>query len=307
MPLDARVGWWTILKRTIREVIDDNGLGLAAQLAYYFFLSLFPALLVVVTLTSFFPYHVLENILGWFARFTPPDVLTIVRAQIEQITRGGNAGLLTFGILGALWSSSSAMSAIIDTLNRAYGVKEGRAWWRTQALAILLTIASSVFVLVSFTLVIAGPEIGEHLAARIGLGPVFAWTWNIVQWPIAFLLISEGFAIVYYLAPDVEQRWPWILPGAHIATFLWLGISVGFRFYVVNFGTFNKMYGAIGAVIVLLLWLYLSGLTLLFGAELNSEIEHASPYGKKEGEKVPGEHRHWMFQSRHSHLGETPH
>ena len=307
MPLDARVGWWTILKRTLREMIDDNCLGLAAQLAYYFFLSLFPALLVVVTLTSVLPYHVLDGILLWFARFTPPDVMSIITAQVQQIAQGGNTGLLTFGILGALWSSSSAMSAIIDTLNRAYGVKEERAWWKTQVLAIVLTIAMSAFVLVSLTLVLAGPEIGDHLAARVGLGQAFAWTWKILQWPIVFLLISEGFAIVYYLAPDVEQRWPWILPGAHIATLLWLAISLGFRFYVVNFGNFNKMYGAIGAAIVLLLWFYLSGLVLLFGAELNSEIEHASPYGKAEGEKTPGERRHWLFRTRHRPLGETSH
>ena len=306
MPLDARVGWWTILKRTFKEVIDDNCLGLAAQLAYYFFLSLFPALLVVVTLTSALPYHVLDEILAWFARFTPPDVLDIIEAQILQITKGGNAGLLTFGILGALWSSSSAMSAIIDTLNRAYGVKEARAWWKTQVLAVILTIVLSVFMLVSLTLVLAGPEIAEHIAARVGLGPIFAWTWKIFQWPVVFLLISEGFALVYYLAPDVEQRWRWILPGAHIATLLWLAISVAFRFYIVNFGNFNKMYGSIGAVIVLLLWFYLSGLVLLFGAELNSEIEHASPYGKAEGEKVPGERRRWMFRSRHTTLGDTP-
>ena len=106
MPLDARVGWGLILKRTFKETVDDNCLGLSAQLAYYFFLSLFPALLVVVTLTSFFPYHVLDNIVRWFATFTPPEVLTIVTAQIQQITKGGNTGLLTFGILGALWSSS---------------------------------------------------------------------------------------------------------------------------------------------------------------------------------------------------------
>ena len=306
MPLDARVGWSTILRRTFKETVDDNCLGLSAQLAYYFFLSLFPALLVVVTLTSFFPYHVLDNILQWFATFTPPDVLTIVTAQIQQITQGGNTGLLTFGILGALWSSSSAMSAIIDTLNRAYGVKEARPWWTTQVLAIFLTVILSVFMLVSLTLVLAGPEIAEHLARRVGLGPAFAWTWTILQWPIAFLLISEGFALVYYFAPDVEQRWPWILPGAHIATLLWLVISIAFRFYIANFGNFNKMYGSIGAVIVLLLWFYLSGLVLLFGAELNSEIEHASPYGKAEGEKAPGEGRHWMFRSRHTTLGETP-
>jgi len=307
IPLAGTIGWPTLLKRTLKETVADNCLGLAAQLAYYFFLSVFPALLVVVALTSVFPHGLLERMLAWFARFTPPDVLDIIRTQIDLITRSGQRGLLTFGLLGALWSSSSAMNATIDTLNRAYGIQEARSWWKVQALSIVLTIVMSVFVLVAFTLVVAGPEIAEHVAARLGLGPVFAWTWKILQWPVIFLLISGGFGLVYYLAPDAEQRWPWILPGAHVATALWLLISIGFRFYVTHFGQYNKMYGAIGGVIVMLLWFYLSGFVLLFGAELNSEIEHASPFGKDEGEKVPGEHRGWLFRSRrHSAIGETP-
>jgi membrane protein len=128
----------------------------------------------------------------------------------------------------------------------------------------------------------------------------------ILQWPVAFLLISQGFAFVYYLAPDAEQRWPWVQPGAHFATGLWLLVSLGFRFYVTHFGEYNRMYGAIGAVIVMLLWFYLSGLVLLIGAEFNAELEHASPYGKDEGERVPGERRGWLFRSRrHGGIGET--
>lgn len=307
LPLDARIGWTALIRRTARETVADNCFGLSAQLAYYFFLAVFPALLVVVALTSFFPRDLLNQMLDWFAAFTPADVLKIVRAQVELITTSGHTSLLTFGALGALWSSSSAMNAVIDTLNRAYGITEARPWWKVQSLAIVLTIIMTGFVLIAFTLVVAGPALAETFAARFGLGPVFAWTCKILQWPIAFLLISEAFAFVYYLAPDAEQRWPWILPGAHLATALWLLISLGFRFYVTHFGQFNRMYGAIGGVIVMLLWFYLSGLVLLIGAEFNSEVEHASPYGKAEGEKVPGELRGWLFRSRwHSHLGETP-
>jgi len=307
IPLGGTIGWTTLFKRTIKETVADNCLGLAAQLAYYFFLSVFPALLVVVALTSVFPRNLLDSILRWFGSFTPLDVLQIVSTQIQLIVGTGHGGLLTFGLLGALWSSSSAMNATIDTVNRAYGIKEARSWWRVQALAIVLTIVLSIFVLVALTLVVAGPEIAEKLAVRHGLGPLFEWAWTILQWPVVFLLISEGFALVYYLAPDAEQRWPWVLPGAHLATALWLVISIGFRFYVMHFGQFNKMYGAIGGVIVMLLWFYLSGLVLLFGAEFNSEVEHASPYGKAEGEKVPGERRGWLFRSRwHSRIGETP-
>jgi membrane protein len=307
VPLGVELGWGTIFKRTGKEMFVDGCFGMAAQLAYYFFLSLFPALLIAVALTSFFSPKVLDQIVRSFGVFTPPEVLNVVQGQLQQIRGAGHVSLLTFGVLGALWSSSSAMSAIIDTLNRAYGIQEARPWWKTQSLAIILTIALSLFVLISFTLVVGGPEIAERLATRVGLGQVFAWTWKILQWPVVFLLVSEAFALVYYLAPDAEQMWPWILPGAHLATLLWLLISLGFRFYVVHFGEYNKMYGTIGAAIVLLTWFYLSGVTLLFGAELNSEIEHASPYGKDEGEKVPGEHRHWLFRSRqYSGIGEAP-
>src|SRR5437868_5910122 len=307
IPLGGTIGWGALFKRTLKETVADNCLGLAAQLAYYFFLSVFPALLVAGALTSLFPRNLLDQILAWLGSFTPPDVLLILSAQLQLIAKSGHTGLLTFGALGALWSSSSAMSATIDTLNRAYGIGEARPWWKVQSLAIVLTIIMSVFVLVAFTLVVAGPELAETVAARHGLGPLFAWTWKILQWPVVFLLISEGFACVYYFAPDAEQVWPWILPGAHLATGLWLLISLGFRFYVTHFGQFNKMYGTIGGVIVMLLWFYLSGLVLLFGAEFNSEAEHASPYGKDEGEKVPGEHRGWLFRSRrHSEIGETP-
>ena len=307
IPLGGSIGWGVLFKRTIKETVADNCLGLSAQLAYYFFLSVFPAMLVLVAMASAFPPHLLDRMLAWFGSFTPPDVQQIVTTQIQIIKGSGHTGLLTFGILGALWSSSSAMTATIDTLNRAYGIQEARSWWRVQVLAIVLTIIMSVLVLVAFTLVVAGPEIAERIAARYGLGPMFAWTWSIVQWPVIFLLVSEGFAFVYYFAPDVEQRWSWILPGAHLATALWLLISLGFRIYVMYFGQYNQMYGAIGGVIVMLLWFYLSGLALLFGAEFNSEIEHASPYGKAEGEKVPGERRGWLFRSRrHSRIGETP-
>jgi len=306
-PLGITITWWELLKRTLSETVSDNCLGLAAQLAYYLFLSVFPALLVLVALATVFPPNVLDQTVTWFGSFTPPDVMQIVTRQMQLIAHSGHTGLLTFGVLGALWSSSSAMTATVDTLNRAYGIREARPWWKIQSLAILLTIVLSVFVLVAFTLVVVGPELAESIARRHGLGPAFEWAWKIGQWPLVFLLISEACALVYYLAPDAEQRWAWILPGAHLATALWLLISIGFRFYVTHFGRFNQMYGAIGGVMVMLLWFYLSGLALLVGAEFNSEIEHASPYGKAEGEKVPGERRGWLFRSRSAtRIGETP-
>src|ERR1051325_4726453 len=154
VPLGADVGWATILKRTAREMFADGCFGMAAQLAYYFLLSLLPALLIHVGLTSVFPPGVLDRIMLGLGVFTPPDVLTVIQVQLQQIRGGGHVSLLTFGALGALWSSSSAMTAIIDTLNRAYGIREARPWWKTQLLGILLTLALSLFVLISFTLVL---------------------------------------------------------------------------------------------------------------------------------------------------------
>jgi membrane protein len=306
--LRVPISWKELLLRTYREVLADNCFGLAAELAYYFFLALFPALLFLVALISFIPVDgLLDAITGMLGRVAPYEALKLIQDQILKIANDKSGGLLTLGMIGTLWSTSSGVTAIIDTLNAAYDIQESRPWWKVRLIALALTFALALFIVVSFALVLVGPTLAEHVARWAHMGPAFTWTWKILQWPVVFLLISQGFAFVYYLAPDAEQRWPWILPGAHLATALWLGISLGFRFYVTHFGQFNKMYGTIGGVIVMLLWFYLSGLVLLFGAEFNSEIEHASPYGKAEGEKVPGEHRGWLFRSRrHSGIGEAP-
>jgi uncharacterized BrkB/YihY/UPF0761 family membrane protein len=142
---------------------------------------------------------------------------------------------------------------------------------------------------VSFSLIVTGPKIAEYLASSMGLGAVFEWTWKILQWPLAFFLASTALALVYYFAPDAEQDWVWVTPGAVFGTLLWLIVSLAFKFYVANFADYNATYGAVGGVIVLLLWFYISGLAILVGAEMNAEIEHASPWGKDPGEKVSGQ------------------
>jgi membrane protein len=150
-------------------------------------------------------------------------------------------------------------------------------------------VALTLFILVSFTLVLLGPTIATWLADRLGFGPVFAWSWKILQWPLVFALVTLGLGLVNYFAPDAEQDWVWVTPGAVLATVLWFVATLGFKFYVTNFGSYNESYGTVGGVIVLLLWFYLSGFAILVGAEMNAEIEHASPYGKEAGEKVPGQ------------------
>jgi len=284
--------WWALLTRTVKEFVADNGLGLAAQLAYYFFFALFPAVLVGVAFASFFPLeHFVDRIVGTLGGIVPGDVIGILQDQVRKISEGNNGGILTFGLLAALWSSSAALVGLIDALNRAYDIEEGRPWWKVRLLAIGLTLALAVLILVAFALVLVGPTAAEYIARVTGLGPVFAWTWKILQWPVVLALVATGAGFLYYFAPDAEQEWVWVTPGAVLAAAIWLAASLGFKYYVANFATYTETYGALGGVMILLLWFYLSGVVMLAGAELNAEIEHASPYGKAAGEKVPGAKR----------------
>jgi membrane protein len=289
---DIRITWGELLKRTAKETNADDCLGLAAQLAYYFFLALFPAVLFLLALASFFPLATfVDDIIRVLQPIAPADVLTFLEEQLRRLSNADSGGILTIGILGAVWSSSAAVVAIIGSLNRAYDIEEGRPWWKVRLTAIALTVALAFFILISFTLVVAGPTIAEYLASWFGFGAVFEWTWKILQWPLAFVMVSTAIGLVYYYAPDADQDWVWITPGAVLATLLWVVVSLVFKFYAANFTDYNATYGAIGGVIVLMLWFYISGLAILIGAELNAEIEHASPYGKDLGEKAPGERK----------------
>ena len=288
---DIPITWTELVKRTAREFSQDNCLGLAAQLAYYMLLGLVPALVFLIALTSFFPPDAIQRLLQSAAAVMPADILNLVREQMQSIASGEHAGLLTFGFVMALWSSSAALVAVTDALNRAYDIEEARPWWKVRLTAILLTIALAALVLVALGLVLVGPTAAEWLAAHMGFGPVFVWTWKILQWPLVFTLVALGIAMLNYFAPDAEQDWTWVSPGAVLATVLWLLASLGFKLYLTYFADYNATYGSLGGVIVLMLWFYISGLAILVGAEMNAEIEHASPHGKEPGEKVPGQRK----------------
>ena len=280
-----------LFKRAAKEAWDDDILNLAAQQAYYFFFALFPALLAAIAIASFFPLqNLIDETVGMLSRFAPREVVEIIRNAMASLGNQNSGGILTFAFLLALWSSSGAMVSIITTLNVAYDVTESRPWWKTRIIAIALTVGLAFFMLLSMFLVIAGPTLAENIAATANLGDAFKWTWWVVQWPIVFVLIATAIGVVYYFAPDVEQDWVWITPGSVLATLLWLAVSVGLKLYYQYVpGAANPAYGVIGGIMALMLWFYCSGIALLMGAEMNAEIEHASPYGKDAGERVPGE------------------
>jgi len=289
---DINLSWLELIKRTAKEMMKDDVQGLPSQLAFYFFLALFPALLTLLAIASFFPLqNFTEDAVRLLGPFTPPEVLTIIRGQMLKISEGNHGGLLTIGLLGALWTSSTAIVTVIAAMNRAYGIEEGRPWWKVRLTAIGLTVALSVLIVVAFTLIITGPQLADRIANHFAFGGIFVWTWKIFQWPLAFAMVVVGIGFVYYFAPDAEQQWVWITPGSLVAAVLWLLGSIVFRIYAVNFGNYVATYGAIGGVILLLLWFYLSGLVIVIGAEMNAEIEHASPWAQAPGEKVPGEKR----------------
>ena len=280
------LSWSELLKRTGREAIDDDVMGLAAQLSYYFFLALFPAILFLLALASFFPLtNVTDDVGQSLGPFVSAQVLELIQEQMRRLANNDNGGLLTFGVAGALWSSSAALVSIVGALNRAYDIEEGRPWWKVRLISIALTLGVAVIVLVAFSLVLVGPMLAGKLGTLTGLGRPFEVTWLVLQWPLVFGLVALAIGFLYYFGPDAEQDWAWITPGAIVATVLWLLVSLLFKLYVTNFADYEGSYGTVGGVIVVLLWFYVSGIAILTGAELNAEIEHASPYGKAPGQK----------------------
>jgi membrane protein len=286
------IGWADLGKRTVKDSLEDDASGLAAQLSYYFFLSLFPALLFVVALASFFPlYSFTDELMRLLAPIAPEAVVSLLKDQLTSLSNSDDAGLLSIGLLMALWSSSAAMVSVIDAMNRAYDIEDSRPWWKRRVTAIALTTGLALFILTSFGLIVAGPWLADFLGRHFGLAPAFTLGWKILQWPVVFLLASTGFGFVYYFAPDAEQEWVWITPGALTATILWFLASLAFRYYVVNFGNYEEAYGTLGAIILTLLWFYISGLAMVLGAELNAEIHRASPWARNPGPIIVGQRK----------------
>ena len=266
---------FAVLKKAVQEFQRDDVPGLAGQLAYYLILALFPFILVLVSLMGMVSSENLaEEVLGYLQQVMPPQVYEIIDTYTGDIISGNNPrpGLFSIGLLITIWSASGAFAALINALNKAYDIEETRPFWKVRGIAILMTLGLSVLILVGVLLMVAGYPIGLAVADIFGLGNYFELVWGIIRWPLALLFLVTVVALLYYFAPDADQPFRWITPGGFIGVALWVLASVGFNIYVSNFGSYDKTYGSIGAVILLLLYLYISSLVVLFGAELNATL-----------------------------------
>jgi membrane protein len=266
-----------VLRKTAREFQQDQCTDLAAALTYYAVLSLFPAMLVVVSLLGVFGQgrRTTDAVLEIVTGIAPSSAVDTLRPTIQQLVESPSAGLtLMLGALGALWSASGYIGAFGRAMNRIYEIDEGRPVWKLRPLQLVLTLTGLAMVAaVALMLAVSGP-LARSVGETIGAGDVALTLWNILRWPVILLLVILAVAIMYYATPNIKQpKFRWISIGAAVAILAWIVASVLFGFYVANFGSYNKTYGALAGVIVFLLWLWITNLALLFGAELDAELE----------------------------------
>jgi membrane protein len=271
--------WRELLRRVRCELEENDVLGQAAQLSFYFLLALFPALLFLTTLFGYFAQsdELRDNLLEYFRQVAPHSALQVVRDTIQEISAGAGGGKLSLGLIGTLWAASSGMVAITAGLNKAYGVKDERPWWQVRLIAIGLTIALSFFTLTALLLIVGSGRLGAFLSDRFGFENAFAVAWNIGRWPVAIFFALIAVNLLYRFAPYRKRpKWEWMTPGSLVAMALWISASLGFQLYLRYFSRLHVIYGSLGAVIILMLWLYISGIAILVGAEINDEIERAA-------------------------------
>src|ERR1043166_3463093 len=271
----------TALTRTYADVLRNHTLQMAAALSYFFVLSLFPALIFLSAVVAYLPVpNLFEQALGMMGRFLPADSMGLVRRVLADVITPNRGAFLSFGILGTLWTASGGFAAAIEALNIAYDVQETRPFWKTRPLAFALTLLVGILLLVALAVIVVGPRFGEWLAIRIHLPGIWIWLWPYLHWTV-----STGFTIlavetIYFLAPNVKQRFRATLPGAALSVACWMGLSYLLGIYFRTFANFNKTYGTLGAGVALMVWLYWTGFAMLVGAELNAELAKKTEKGK---------------------------
>src|SRR5438309_3238987 len=268
----------TLTQLGLKKMGEDQLSSRSAALSYYFLLALFPMFLFLVSLIGVFASsgsQVRENIISLLGRLAPGSASELVHQVVNQTFTHSSGIKLAAGILGALWAASGSMSAVVTSLNVIYRTKEERPWWEQKLTIIGLTLALAGLIILALVLVLYGGKIGELLASHIGLSHAFQLAWTILQWPVTFAAMFLSYSIIYYFAPDLEVRkWYWVTPGAAAGVTIWLIASFGFRIYLHFFNSYSATYGSLGAVVILMLWLYITGYAILIGAEVNWVIEN---------------------------------
>jgi membrane protein len=268
--------WFGALGRTIREFKADNLGDLAAALTYYAILSIFPAILAVVSVLGLLGTSATQPLLDNLGKVAPGPAQQILTSAIQNLQKSqGAAGiLLIVGLAGAIWSASGYVAAFMRASNAIYDVEEGRPVWKTLPVRVLLTLILVVLLAITAVAVVFTGSLATQAGKVLGVGSAAVTAWDIAKWPILVLLVSFMLALLYWGAPNVKQPgFRWVSPGSVLAVVLWIIASAAFAFYVANFSSYNKTYGAIGGVIIFLTWLWISNIVVLLGAEFNAELE----------------------------------
>jgi YihY family inner membrane protein len=267
--------WWAAVKRTVREFRVDNLSDWAAALTYYSVLSIFPALLVLVSLIDLAGRGTIDTLLQNLGQVAPGSVNQILKDAIGNLkqTRGSAGVLALVGLAVALWSASGYIAAFMRASNAIYDVPEGRPIWKTLPIRLGVTVVVMVLLAVSAVAVVATGGVADRLGRLLGIGSAAVTAWNILKWPVLLLIVSFMFALLYWASPNARQGFRWVTPGGILAVVVWVLASVAFAIYVANFSSYNKTYGSLASVIIFLVWLWLSNTAILLGAELNAELE----------------------------------
>jgi membrane protein len=284
--------WWEVLKRTVAEFKDDNLTDWAAALTYYGILSIFPALLVLVSILGLVGQSATQPLIDNISTVAPGAAQEIVTNAIRNLQRSqGAAGVLfVVGLAAALWSASGYVAAFMRASNSIYDVEEGRPIYKTLPVRIALTLVLLVLLAISAIGVVITGGLAEKVGDLVGVGETAVDVWGIAKWPVLLLIVSFMFALLYWAAPNVKASgFPWVSPGGLLAVLGWVIASAAFAFYVANFGSYNKTYGALAGVIIFLIWLWISNIMLLLGAEFNAELERrrAIESGMRPPDKEP--------------------
>jgi membrane protein len=276
------------LWRTVEGVPAKHTLQMAAALSYYFVISLFPVLLLVSAILAYLPgANPFNQVLSLMSGFVPKDSIELLRKVLATVVTPNRSTLLSFGILGTLWTASGGFAAAIEALDIAYEVEEARPFWVTRPLAVGLTLLVGVLLLVALAVMILGPQFGTWLALRTNLSWLLAQAWPYIHWTVAVVFTVLAVEAMYFLAPNVRQRFWATLPGAVFAVACWIALSFTLGYYFRSFAHFNKTYGAMGAVIALMVWLYWTGFFMLVGAEMNCQLAKETRKGKIKQDENP--------------------